>query len=383
MDLIDALGDLVCCTAAAQNKFIRVEREIMNLPRRSFFAIALFALCTVSAWAQTNVIYPANGAVVGQQFSLYATADSCSSQWVASMGFSLDSGRDITYVYNSWIYYTPVNVGPGAHVIHVKVWGNQGAVCVTDVAVTASGSGSPSGAISNVVTPGVSGPYVPSYAAVVSSIQALGDWVSFHDYGTYGSSNGATSMTSSPSLSGNALQLYTTYTYYGGQRYYAWFGDDTSARNFVYDGWIYLTNSSGSISNLEMDMNQVMPNGQTVIFGFQCDGWSGTWDYSENVGTPTAPVDRWVTSSAPCNVRSWAQYTWHHVQISYSRDDYGTVTYQSVWLDGNQQQINATVPSAYALGWAPTLLTNFQVGSFVPGWSSSTVYLDNLTVSRW
>ena len=190
-------------------------------------------------------------------------------------------------------------------------------------------------------------------------------------------------MVGSPSLSGNALEFYTTYTYYGGERYASRFGDDTTAHNFVYDGWVYLTDSSGSISNLEMDMNQVMPNGQTVIFGFQCDGWSGTWDYAENTGTPTAPIDHWVVSNAPCNVKTWAQNTWHHVQISYSRDDNGNATYKSVWLDGNEQQINATVPSAFALGWAPALLTNFQVGSSVPGWSSSTVFLDNLNISRW
>jgi hypothetical protein len=132
-----------------------------------------------------------------------------------------------------------------------------------------------------------------------------------------------------------------------------------------------------------MDMNQVMPNGQTVIFGFQCDGWNGTWDYTENAGAPTAPVDHWVQSSALCNVQNWSQYAWHHVQVSYSRDGYGNVTYQSVWLDGNQQQLNVTVPSAFALGWGPTLLTNFQVDSFAAGWSSSTVYLDDLTISRW
>ena len=360
----------------------------MKMPRLSSLFIVLLALCSLSAWAQINVIYPANGAIVAPQFSLYATADTCSSQPVGSMGFSLDSGRDITYVYNSWLYYTPVSALPGAHVVHVKSWGNQGAVCVTDVAITIVGSGSYAPAGSNGVFTGGgftggSGPYVPSNAAVISSIQALGNWVSFHDYGTYGSSTGAMAMVGSPSLSGNARQIYTTYTYYGGQRYYAGFGDDTTARNFLYDGWVYLTDSASSISNLEMDMNQVMPNGQTVIFGFQCDGWSGTWDYSANGGTPTAPWDHWVTSSAPCNVRNWAQNAWHHVQISYSRDDYGNATYHSVWLDGNEQQINATVPSAYALGWAPTLLTNFQVGSFYPGWSSSNVYLDNLTISRW
>ena len=203
------------------------------------------------------------------------------------------------------------------------------------------------------------------------------------DPGTDGSASGSMEMVDTPSLSGSALEFYTTYTYYGGELYYVSFGDDTTSSNFVYDGWVYLDNSSGSIANLEMDMNQVMPNGETVIFGFQCDGWAGTWDYTENAGTPTAPIDHWVQSGASCNTQTWAQNTWHHVQVSYARDDDGNVTYQSVWLDGNQQQINVTVPSAFALGWAPTLLTNFQVDGIVPGKSSSTVYLDNLTISRW
>ena len=190
-----------------------------------------------------------------------------------------------------------------------------------------------------------SGPYIPSNATVVSGIQALSGWTGVDDPGTYGTADGAMAMVSAPSLSGNALEFYTTYTYYGGERYYFAFSNDTTSSNFVYDGWVYLDNSSGSIANLEMDMNQVMANGETVILGFQCDGWSGTWDYTENAGTPTAPIDHWVNSSAPCNVKNWAQNVWHHVQVSYSRDDYGNVTYQSVWLDGNQQQINATVPS--------------------------------------
>ena len=352
----------------------------MNRPRQFCLAIALFALCTLTARAQVNVSYPVNGAVVAPQFNMYATADSCSSQWIAAMGFSLDSGADVTYVFDSSIY-SPVNASPGSHVIHVKAWGSQGAVCVTDVNVSVAGSGSPSG--SGSAQSSGSGPYVPSNAAVVSNIQTFGNWLSYHDSGTYGSSDGATWTTGSPSLSGGALGFYTTANYYGGQRYNASFGDDTYARNFVYDTWLYLEDSANSVSNLEMDMNQVMPNGQTVIFGFQCDGWSGTWDYTENAGTPYNPDDRWVTSNAPCDVRNWAKNTWHHVQISYSRDDYGTVNYQSVWLDGNEQQINGTVNSAFALGWAPTLMTNFQVGSGQSGWSSSTIYMDNLTVSRW
>ena len=225
---------------------------------------------------------------------------------------------------------------------------------------------------------------IPSRALAVTQIQKLTNWEDTFDTATgTGSSTGQMRLESSPSRSGDSREFVTTFTNYGGERYWVTFGDDTSSSNFVYDGWLYVARPSSGIANIEMDMNQVMSNGQTVIYGFQCDGYSGTWDYTENAGTPTAPVDHWVQSNAACNLQNWSQNAWHHVQVSYSRDGYGNVTYQSVWLDGNQQQINATVPSAFALGWGPTLLTNFQVDSFVPGWSSSTVYLDGLTISRW
>jgi hypothetical protein len=129
-------------------------------------------------------------------------------------------------------------------------------------------------------------------------------------------------------------------------------------------------------------MNQVMSNGQTVIYGFQCDGYSGTWDYSKNAGTPQKPSGEWVHSKAACNPRKWSTDTWHHVQIEYSRDDTGKVTYQAVWLDSVEQVINETVPTAYELGWGSTLSTNFQVDG-VGATGKATLYLDQLTISRW
>jgi len=329
-----------------------------------------------------TVSEPSDNSTVSSLFALAANSTACSSQAISAMGYSLDGSTSTAIVYSNSVSAS-VTAAAGAHVLHVKSWGNEGAGCDTDVNINVSGSGSTSTGGSTAAASGGSGPYVPSNAVSVSNVQAFGDWVPIFDAATNGSAAGAMAMVGSPSLSGNALEFYTTYTYYGGERYYSPFGDDTTTSNFVYDGWVYLTNSSGSIANLEMDINQVMANGETVIFGFQCDGWAGTWDYTENAGTPTAPVDHWVNSSAPCNVQTWAQNTWHHVQVSYSRDDYGNVTYQSVWLDGNQEPINATVPSAFALGWAPTILTNFQVDSVIPGWSSSTIYLDDLTISRW
>jgi hypothetical protein len=189
-------------------------------------------------------------------------------------------------------------------------------------------------------------------------------------------------LVANPSRSGQAREFDTTYTNSGGERYYVSFGADTTATNFFYDVWVYLPALPAEIGNLEFDMNQVMANGQTVIYGFQCDGYSSTWDYTENAGTPAVPVDHWAHSSASCNVQNWSINTWHHLQVSYSRDDDGNVTYDSVWLDDTQQSINATVPSAFALGWGSTLLTNFQVdGRGTSG--SSEVYFDSMTVSRW
>ena len=224
---------------------------------------------------------------------------------------------------------------------------------------------------------------VASSATANTSVQNLSNWRDMNDLGVLnGLSAGSTALVGSPSLSGSSRQFATSYSNYGGQRYWVTFDSDTRATNFLYDGWVYLPSPSSGIGNLELDMNQVMANGQTVIFGIQCDGASGTWDYTENAGTPTAYYDHWVHSGQPCNPRQWSPDTWHHVQFLYARDDAGNVTYKSIWLEGVEQDLNVTVPSSFALGWGPVLLTNFQVdGGSLMG--AATAYLDNLNIYRW
>jgi hypothetical protein len=190
------------------------------------------------------------------------------------------------------------------------------------------------------------------------------------------------SLTDSPSRSGSARKFVTSFKDSGGERYWIIFGEDTASTHFLYDAWVYFAKPSSEIANLEMDMNQVLSNGETVIYGFQCDGASSTWDYTKNAGTSKKYKDAWVHSSASCNPRQWSTNTWHHVQIEYSRDDAGNVTYKSVWLDGAKQDVNATVPSAFDLGWTPSLLTNFQVDGDGAG-GKPTVYVDDLTIYRW
>src|SRR5205807_1780904 len=145
-----------------------------------------------------------------------------------------------------------------------------------------------------------------------------------------------------------------------------------------YDVSVYLTSPSGDIANVEMDMNQVLASGHTVIYGFQCDGHSGTWDYTTNAGTPQNPIDQWLHSTVPCNPRTWATNTWHRIQIAYSRDDEGNVSYHYVTFDGVQNNIEETVPSLFALGWGSTLLTNFQIDG-LGDHGSATVYVDEMT----
>jgi hypothetical protein len=185
-----------------------------------------------------------------------------------------------------------------------------------------------------------------------------------------------------PSLSGEAAEFDTSYLDWGGEIYHLSFGTDPVPQNFVYDAEIWIAEGS-EIGNLELDMNQVIADGSLVIYGFQCDGDHGTWDYSANTGTLGKSKVSWRHSTAPCNPKKWSTNTWHHVQISYSRDDVGNITYKGVWLDGVLANIDATVPSVSSAHWAKgELLTNFQIDG-IGSSGASVVYLDNLTISRW
>jgi hypothetical protein len=317
------------------------------------------------AFAGVIVYSPAWGADVSSPFTVSAWANWCSSQSVTKIGYSLDNST-YTYVVNGQTLNTHVSSGSGGHTVHVKAWGQSGAVCVTDEYVNVSANTA----------------LVPANSTSVGAIQTLGNWLFEHDGDTGGWSSGAMVMTNSPSRSGNAREFYTVYGNSGGERYHIVFADDEAASNFLYDVWIYLGPSAANIGNLEFDLNQVMPNGQTVTFGMQCDGYTNTWDYNANWTGPTSPHNTWMHSSAPCNIRTWGRNQWHHLQMSYSRTEYGVVTYHAVYVDGKEQAINATAPSAYALGCAPVLLTNIQMDGLGSS-GSITLYVDDLSIYRW
>lgn len=330
---------------------------------------ALFSLLcfTLPAMASVSVSSPTNGSEVKSPFTLNASAATCSSENVSAITYSLDSGSDLKSVHDT-VLQEEVDANAGTHTIHVKAWGDKGTLCVTDVEVKVTAAGDGTGA--------------PSSAATVSNVQTLKNWTAVHDARTPGSGSGSMSLTSAPSRSGVARKFVTRYGDAGGIRYSVHFGDDTEAENFLYDSWVYIDGSAASIANLEMDVNQVIQNGWTVIFGFQCDGYSKTWDYAGNTGTAEHPNAHWHHTSAACNPRSWTTNAWHHVQVSYSRDVHGVATYHYVTFDGVQHNINVTILAAKALGWGPSLTTNFQVDGLGKS-GENTIYVDNMTISRW
>jgi FlaG/FlaF family flagellin (archaellin) len=343
----------------------------MNIVRTLSVASSLLLTMAVPGVASVVVNSPTNGSDVDSPFTLSATAAVCSSESVATMGYSLDASPDSTIVDGTSIDLA-VTASTGAHTLHVKAWGDKGASCVEDVTITVKSSGpSEPGSLS-----------LPPGAVSNSNLQALGNWGATRDKGGVGHATGSTYIVTSPYLHGSTRAFLTHFTNSGDERYWVHYGDDTTALNFLYDAWVYLTDSTSNIANMEFDLNQVMPNGWTVVFGVQCDGYSHTWDYTTNLGTPKRWVDHWDHSGSKCNLQAWKKNTWHHVQATYSRNDAGVVTYHSVWLDGVESPINRTTPSAFELGWGPMLLTNFQVdGRGASG--SNTVFLDSLTISRW
>jgi hypothetical protein len=325
---------------------------------------SLLVIFSVSASAQITVTAPLAGPVTSP-FFLQAAAPICGHQITAAMSYSIDASSTTSFIFAQAINQQ-VALSVGAHMLHVNAWNSTGLGCAVDIPLN--------------VTPG---PMLGSTAAVFGMLNGLTSWKADSDAATSGTAIGATNLASPPSLTQASRQFTTTYSSYGGERYHVTFGPDAVAQNFVYDTYIYLESGATSIANIELDLNQVLSNGATVIYGVQCDGWSKTWDYTTNAGTLTAPIDRWLHSTQSCDPQEWATKVWHHVQMSYSRDAVGNVTYKSVWLDGVEQDLYATVPSAFALGWGQTLLINFQLDGDTSTTSSSVTYLDNTTIYAW
>jgi hypothetical protein len=226
---------------------------------------------------------------------------------------------------------------------------------------------------------------IPSFAAVPSNAQSSGDlsasskWFWSHDSATPGSAVASSEYpVSNPSLDGKAREYSMSYSNKGGERFSLTFGHNTEATHFVYDTYVYI-NEPSQLANLEMDMNQVISDGKTVIYAFQCSGNSGAWEYS----TISGNSPHWHSTGLACSPKKWSANTWHHIQIASHRNSSGDVTYDWVNFDGDYKQVNKSGNGAVDLHWSiGDLNLNFQLDG-AESRGSVKIYSDKLTILYW
>jgi hypothetical protein len=261
----------------------------------------------------------------------------------------------------------------GTHVIHFKSWTARGACPVVNSQFIVGAASAP--------TPPSSSPAygIPANAISSGDLDGKGPWGQIHDGGTPGSSRGSSVYPASTPLYDDARKFYMTYSDRAGERWNLPVGHDGKATHFVLDTYVFFPTPS-QVLNLELDINQSMTNGETVILGTQCSGVTGTWEAAYTSGK----LDHWWSSSIKCDPRNWTANTWHHVQIAMHRDAGGAVTHDWVNLDGAHYNWNYTRESAHFLGWEPGIIdVQFQIEGANKTSGSVTSYIHKMTIYRW
>jgi hypothetical protein len=325
-----------------------------------------------------TVASPVSGTSVTSPIWVRAHNVGCDGLTPTAFGYSVDSSS--TLVPGVTVYdvdVTNVGIGSGTHTIHFKSWTSKGVCPVVSTTFNVAG-GSSSGSAASTPTASATTASIPSNAIGSADLDGSG-WSYSHDGGTPGWSTGSTLYPATTPLYDDAREFYMTYSAHGGERWHVSFARDASATHFVYDTYIYLKDPS-QVANIELDMNQVMSNGATVIYGTQCSSYAGKWQF-----TTVSGGSHWHSSNIPCNPKNWAANTWHHVQIASHRTSGGVVTYDYVNLDGNHSVFSgASGYSAENLGWAKgDLLINFQLDGANSGSGSITAYIHKMTIFRW
>jgi hypothetical protein len=220
---------------------------------------------------------------------------------------------------------------------------------------------------------GSGAPTIPGGAVnsgILDNATTPGTWLGVHDTGTPGTSTG-TSAYISPTVGRN---FNFTYTGNGGERYSLFFASDTTSQNFCYDLEVAFTDPT-QVLNMELDMNQVMADGRTVVFDCQCASGSGSWEYNN-----------WHASTILGNPQTWGISTYHHIRIFWHRDVTGNITtWDGVEFDGVYTAFGVSpANTAASLGWAVArLVINFQIEGTSSGSGTVDAYGRNIQVWRW
>lgn len=352
-----------------------------NLILSTFAVLSGVVTAQAAFAANITVASPLNGTSNSSPVWVRAHNVGCNGLAPTAFGFSVDSGGTTMGVTPYDVDVTHYSIGNGTHTIHFKAWTTAGICPVVNTTFNVGGSsGTSGGGTSGGGTPTPSSPSasIPSYARASADLDTSGNWSYEHDAGTPGGSRGSTAFPASVSSYENAREFYMTYSGNGGERWHNSFGNDSSATHFVMDTYVFIRDPN-QMANLELDLNQVMSNGATVIYGTQCSVYSHSWEWTYISGGP-----HWHSSNIPCNPTTWAANTWHHIRVGFHRDGNGYVTHEYVEFDGKHSNFSgASGGSAKNLGWARgDLLMNIQMDGH-SGSGSVTAYFHKTVFYRW
>ncbi|HEV3151534.1 MAG TPA: hypothetical protein VGY94_11290 [Acidobacteriaceae bacterium] len=351
-------------------------------PRRfllSALAVLATAVSVQAAFAANiTVASPVSGTTTQSPLLVKAHNVGCNNLAPVAFAFSVDNSTSTTWAATAYdIDVTNTSMSTGTHTIHFKAWTTAGICPIVNSTVTiAAAAAPPPDGSSGSGTP-IS---IPSNAIASADLDTATNWAYEHDTGTPGSSRGSTLFPATTPVYDDAREFYMTYSGRGGERWHDSFANDSTSTHFVLDTYVYVVNPD-QLANLELDLNQVMSNGETVIFGTQCSTYSGTWEWTYyGGGSP-----HWKASNIKCDPRTWAANTWHHIQIGFHRDSTGYATHDWVVFDGTQSTFSgAAAGAAKSLGWYKgSMIMNVQMDGFNKTSGDVTAYFHKITFYRW
>lgn len=245
-----------------------------------------------------------------------------------------------------------------------------------DVSLSLTATGSGTAEYTPPPPPPPAPPLVPDTAIWSPALESQSGWQNVHDTGTSGTSSGT-----GPTLPSPCGALFSmNWTSGGGQRWWKAIADDLTVSHFCYDTWVWIDNPA-VVNCLELDVNHVIANGDTVIHGIQWVPQRKCWMWTTMPGGKAT----WNDSNIAAAVSDFSAKTWHHVQLVSHHDAVGVVTYDSVTIDGvTKPFVNASGASHAALGWGP--LGHININMQVDGLGASgsvQVFHSNLRIARW
>jgi hypothetical protein len=367
-----------------QNYFPSLRQAMSRKQIVSLLAAVSGLFVSQAAYAQNiTVATPISGTTVASPLPVRAHNVSCQGLTPTGFGYTIDSTT--TFVRAATNYDIDVaaqTLSAGKHTIHFKSWTSAGMCPRVDATFTVGTPSSGSGTSGSSTGSGSSSAtnYVPTTAVASTNLDTVTNWKGEHDLGTPGSSQGSTVFPATTPVYDDAREFYMTYTSHGGHRWHDSFGLNGTATHFALDTYVYFTDPS-QVANLELDMNQVTSAGETILYATQCSTYSKSWEWTYvSSGHP-----HWHSSNIPCDPKTWAANTWHHIQIAYHRDSNGVVTHDWVDFDGTHNLFqNATAASGEWLGWAKNdLVVNYQIDGASSSSGSVTSYIHNMRVYAW